>query len=71
MGMVNFMVVVNLFISAIVHVINFLHCTYFIAVDCGSLEAPFNGAVDTSSGTTFMMTAIPTTVTLDTFSMKL
>ena len=27
------------------------------AVDCGSLLAPSNGAVDTSSGTTFMMTA--------------
>ncbi|XP_064386119.1 sushi, von Willebrand factor type A, EGF and pentraxin domain-containing protein 1-like isoform X4 [Halichondria panicea] len=26
-------------------------------VDCGSLDAPSNGAVDTSSGTTFMMTA--------------
>ena len=28
-----------------------------LAVDCGSLDAPSNGAVDTSSGTTFMMTA--------------
>ena len=28
-----------------------------LAVNCGSLDAPFNGAVDTSSGTTFMMTA--------------
>ncbi|XP_064386127.1 sushi, von Willebrand factor type A, EGF and pentraxin domain-containing protein 1-like isoform X2 [Halichondria panicea] len=27
------------------------------SVDCGSLYAPSNGAVDTSSGTTFMMTA--------------
>ncbi len=27
------------------------------AVDCGSLTDPSNGAVDTSSGTTFMMTA--------------
>ncbi len=27
------------------------------AVDCGSLDTPSNGAVDTSSGTTFMMTA--------------
>ena len=33
------------------------------AVDCGSLDAPSNGAVDTSSGTTFMMTA---TYTCDT-----
>ncbi|XP_064386414.1 uncharacterized protein LOC135334960 isoform X1 [Halichondria panicea] len=32
-------------------------------VDCGSLDAPSNGAVDTSSGTTFMMTA---TYTCDT-----
>ncbi len=38
----------------------FLYC---IAVDCGSLDAPSNGAVDTSSGTTFMMTA---TYTCDT-----
>ena len=30
---------------------------YFIAVDCGVLTYPSNGAVDTSSGTTFMMTA--------------
>ncbi len=29
----------------------------FTAVDCGSLDAPSNGAVKTSSGTTFMMTA--------------
>ncbi len=28
-----------------------------LAVDCGSLNATANGAVDTSSGTTFMMTA--------------
>ncbi len=28
-----------------------------IAIDCGSLDAPSNGAVDTSSGTTFMMIA--------------
>ncbi len=28
-----------------------------LAVDCGSLGNPTNGAVDTSSGTTFMMTA--------------
>ena len=28
-----------------------------LAVDCGSLDALSNGAVDTSSGTTFMMTA--------------
>ncbi len=28
-----------------------------LAVDCGSLPNPSNGAVDTSSGTTFMMTA--------------
>ena len=27
------------------------------AVDCGSLDTPSNGIVDTSSGTTFMMTA--------------
>ena len=27
------------------------------AVDCGSLTNPTNGAVDKSSGTTFMMTA--------------
>ncbi len=29
----------------------------FPAVDCGDLTDPTNGAVDTSSGTTFMMTA--------------
>ena len=29
----------------------------YTAVDCGVLTAPSNGAVDTSSGTTFMMTA--------------
>ncbi len=28
-----------------------------LAVDCGGLTNPSNGAVDTSSGTTFMMTA--------------
>ena len=28
-----------------------------LAVDCGSLDASSNGAVDTTSGTTFMMTA--------------
>ena len=28
-----------------------------VAVDCGSLSDPSNGAVDTSSGTTFMRTA--------------
>ena len=33
------------------------------AVDCGSLMAPSNGAVDTTSGTTFMMTATYTCVT--------
>ncbi len=33
------------------------------AVDCGSLDAPSNGTVDTSSGTTFMMTATYTCVT--------
>ncbi len=38
----------------IVHVIN---SRLFTAVDCGSLDALSNGAVDTSSGTTFMMTA--------------
>ncbi len=30
---------------------------YFVAVDCGDLTDPSNGAVDTSSGTTFMMNA--------------
>ncbi len=30
---------------------------YLLAVDCGSLDAPSNGAMDTTSGTTFMMTA--------------
>ena len=35
------------------HVLNSL----YTVVDCGSLGAPFNGAVDTSSGTTFMKTA--------------
>ena len=29
----------------------------YTAVDCGVLTDPSNGAVDTSSGTTFMMTA--------------
>ncbi len=33
------------------------------AVDCGSLDAPSNGSVNTSSGTTFMMTATYTCVT--------
>ncbi len=33
------------------------------AVDCGLLGAPSNGTVDTSSGTTFMMTATYTCVT--------
>ncbi len=28
-----------------------------IVADCGSLDAPSNGAVDTSAGTTFTMTA--------------
>ncbi len=32
-------------------------CLLHIAVDCGVLTFPPNGAVDTSSGTTFMMTA--------------
>ncbi len=47
---------------------------YTVAVDCGSLDAPSNGAVDTSSGTTFMMTATYTcntgyTLTGDTTRM--
>ena len=45
-----------------------------LAVDCGPLSAPSNGAVDTSSGTTFMMTATYTcntgyTLTGDTTRM--
>ena len=44
-----------------------IHCTYFIAVDCGDLTDPSNGAVDTSSGTTFMMTATYTCNTGYTF----
>ena len=34
-----------------------LFLVYFTAVDCGDLTAFSNGAVDTSSGTTFLMTA--------------
>ncbi len=30
---------------------------YTVAVDCGSLDDPTDGAVNTSSGTTFMMNA--------------
>ena len=33
------------------------HACIFTAVDCGSLDVPSNGAVNTFSGTTFMMTA--------------
>ncbi len=32
-------------------------CIPYTAVNCGGLTNPTNGAVDTSSGTTFMMTA--------------
>ncbi len=35
----------------------YLFPVYFTAVDCNGLPVPSNGAVDTSSGTTFMMTA--------------
>ena len=45
---------VNHGIITVVHVIYF--CLYFIVVDCGPLTIN-NGAVDTSSGTTFMMIA--------------
>ncbi len=44
-------------VSALTLQLSCLHTHVLLAVDCGPLNATINGAVDTSSGTTFMMTA--------------
>ena len=37
---------------------NYCTCTYDVGVDCGPLESPINGSVNTSLGTLFMSEAI-------------
>ena len=55
MGLLQLVIVsIITWIYFIVFMILFLNT---VAVDCGSLDDPTNGAVNTSSGTTFMMNA--------------